>query len=258
MITLQDLEKIDSQGVHKIYDRWPDISKKSYFSDISAINLKTCSNIVFAGMGGSGTLGDIFSAILSKTNTQVTVVKGYHLPKTVNCNTLVVVTSVSGNTIEAISILENARKIGANIIAEALDHSDSQNVKVYTENTADTVQFIDKAIGSEVAPFANAFLGRIIDNLDEGERGDDNTANIPNEKNEAIGACGTNDFCVNGFESCYVCRKFRPLLDAPHEDVLESLYKEKEVVQRNIPAEDAVNALIDLIKTHGDWIEAKI
>ena len=37
-----------------------------------------------------------------------------------------------------------------------------------------------------------------------------------------------------------------------------TLYKEKEVVQRNIPAEDAVNALIDLIKTHGDWIEAKI
>ena len=118
--------------------------------------------------------------------------------------------------------------IGANIIAEALDHSDSQNVKVYAENTAETVQFIDKAIGSQLAPFANAFLGRIIENLDEGERGDDNTAKIPNEKNEAIGACGTNDFCVNGFESCYVCRKFRPLLDAPHEDVLESLYKEKE------------------------------
>ena len=37
-----------------------------------------------------------------------------------------------------------------------------------------------------------------------------------------------------------------------------TLYKEKEVVQRNIPAEEAVNALIDLIKTHGDWIEAKI
>ena len=118
--------------------------------------------------------------------------------------------------------------IGVNIIAEALDHSDTQNVKVYAENTAETVQFIDKAIGSQLAPFANAFLGRIVENLDGGERGDDKTANIPNEKNEAIGACGTNDFCVNGFESCYVCRKFRPLLDAPHADVLESLYKEKE------------------------------
>ena len=34
-----------------------------------------------------------------------------------------------------------------------------------------------------------------------------------------------------------------------------TLYKEQDVVQRNIPAEDAVNALIDLIKEHGDWIE---
>lgn len=37
-----------------------------------------------------------------------------------------------------------------------------------------------------------------------------------------------------------------------------TLYKEKEVVQRNIPAEDAVNALIDLIKVNGDWIEPVI
>ena len=35
-----------------------------------------------------------------------------------------------------------------------------------------------------------------------------------------------------------------------------TLYKEKEVVQRNIPEEDAVNELINLIKTHGDWVEA--
>ena len=34
-----------------------------------------------------------------------------------------------------------------------------------------------------------------------------------------------------------------------------TLYKEKEVVQRNIPEEEAVNSLINLIKEHGDWIE---
>jgi (E)-4-hydroxy-3-methylbut-2-enyl-diphosphate synthase len=36
-----------------------------------------------------------------------------------------------------------------------------------------------------------------------------------------------------------------------------TLYKEKEVVQRNIPEEQAVDALIDLIKSYGDWVEAK-
>jgi len=33
-----------------------------------------------------------------------------------------------------------------------------------------------------------------------------------------------------------------------------SLYKEKEVVRRAIPSENAVDALIDLIKEHGDWV----
>ncbi|PKG55315.1 integrase [Shewanella sp. GutDb-MelDb] len=122
---------------------------------------------------------------------------------------------------------------GVNIIAEALDQSDSQNAKVYTENTADTVQYIDKAVGKELARYANAFLGRVIETLEDGERGDDPTARIPNDKNEVVGACGTNSFCVNGYESCYVCHKFRPLLEAPHEQFLENLYKEKEQRLKN-------------------------
>ena len=35
-----------------------------------------------------------------------------------------------------------------------------------------------------------------------------------------------------------------------------TLYKEKEVVERNIPEDEAVDALINLIRTHGDWVEA--
>jgi (E)-4-hydroxy-3-methylbut-2-enyl-diphosphate synthase len=35
-----------------------------------------------------------------------------------------------------------------------------------------------------------------------------------------------------------------------------TLYKEKEVVRRNIPEDEAVEALIDLIREHGDWVEA--
>ena len=34
-----------------------------------------------------------------------------------------------------------------------------------------------------------------------------------------------------------------------------TLYKEKIVVEKNIPEEKAVTALIDLIKKHGDWVE---
>ena len=34
-----------------------------------------------------------------------------------------------------------------------------------------------------------------------------------------------------------------------------NLYKEKTVVKRNIPEAEAVEALVDLIKENGDWVE---
>jgi (E)-4-hydroxy-3-methylbut-2-enyl-diphosphate synthase len=35
-----------------------------------------------------------------------------------------------------------------------------------------------------------------------------------------------------------------------------SLYKGKECLKRNIPEENAVESLIELIKANGDWIDA--
>ena len=58
----------------------------------------------------------VFSSILSKTKTHVNVVKGYHLPQTVDSNTLVVVISVSGNTAETFSVLDSAYKMKSNVI----------------------------------------------------------------------------------------------------------------------------------------------
>ena len=37
-----------------------------------------------------------------------------------------------------------------------------------------------------------------------------------------------------------------------------TLYKGQEVVKRNIPSEDALNALEELIKEHGDWVERPV
>ena len=67
-------------------------------------------------MGGSGALGDIFSSILSKTDIHVSVVKGYVLPKTVNENSLIITTSVSGNTDESLNILNSAHEMGCKIV----------------------------------------------------------------------------------------------------------------------------------------------
>ena len=103
--------------MYAIYDRWPKIAKNAYYSNLVPIDFKNVNHIVFAGMGGSGALGDIFFSILSKTNIHVTLVKGYLLPKTVDSNTLVVITSVSGNTVETLTVLDSAKKIDCKIIA---------------------------------------------------------------------------------------------------------------------------------------------
>jgi len=34
-----------------------------------------------------------------------------------------------------------------------------------------------------------------------------------------------------------------------------SLYKGREVVKKNVPTDEAVDALISLIKENGDWVE---
>jgi len=111
------MDKIDSQGMYKIYDKWPEIARESFESNLESINFKNIDHIVFAGMGGSGAIGDLFASILSKTNIHVSVVKGYLLPKTVDKNTLIITTSVSGNTVETLTVLNSAKNLDCNLIA---------------------------------------------------------------------------------------------------------------------------------------------
>jgi len=115
-MNFEELEKIDSKKMFKTYDMWPDMAKESYKQEFSKPEFKDIDHVVFAGMGGSGTIGDVFSSILSKNDIHTSVVKGYLLPKTVDKNTLVVVTSISGNTHEPLTILENSKNSQAKFI----------------------------------------------------------------------------------------------------------------------------------------------
>jgi len=101
----------------EVYDRWPQIATDNFSTNFSKVDIKNIDHVVFAGMGGSGTIGDVFASILSKTSIHVSVIKGYLLPKTVDSNTLVVTTSISGNTSETISILKNVEKVDAKFVA---------------------------------------------------------------------------------------------------------------------------------------------
>jgi len=117
ILNISTIEKYDLEKMYKIYDKWPDIARVSFESNQKEINFDNIDHIVFAGMGGSGAIGDIFLSILSKTNIHVNVVKGYLLPTTVDSNTLVIAVSVSGNTMETLAALEAAHKKKSKIIA---------------------------------------------------------------------------------------------------------------------------------------------
>jgi len=116
-LDISTLEKYDLQKMYKVYDNWPGIAYESFESKQEPINFDNINHIVFAGMGGSGAIGDMFASILSKTKIHVNVVKGYVLPETVNSKTLVIIVSVSGNTIEPLYVLKSAKNLKCKIIA---------------------------------------------------------------------------------------------------------------------------------------------
>ena len=116
MLDYSQIEKYDSDGMHKIYDKWPEIARKSFESDLNPAYFDNIDHVIFAGMGGSGAIGDLFASILSKTNLHVNVIKGYLLPNTVGPKTLVVVTSVSGDTVETLTVLKSTKNFDCKVI----------------------------------------------------------------------------------------------------------------------------------------------
>jgi glucose/mannose-6-phosphate isomerase len=115
------MKNVDKSRMYEIYDNWPEIAENSLNMDFKEIIGENICHIVFAGMGGSGTIGDVFASVLSKTDIHVDVVKGYHLPKTVKQNSLLICTSVSGNTIETITVLKEGIELGCQIIVFSSD-----------------------------------------------------------------------------------------------------------------------------------------
>ena len=131
---------------------------------------------------------------------------------------------------------------GPFVIAELLDHSDIQNVKVYTENTAQEAVAIDKLIGAQLAPFAQACMGRLVRSERDAIRGDDPLSRVPNHLQNAVGTCGNYGFCASGFRACYTCFHFQPWIHGPHHEVLDELYEERTRARQAGCADVVVNA----------------
>ncbi|MBU2861109.1 phage integrase family protein [Acidithiobacillus ferrooxidans] len=121
---------------------------------------------------------------------------------------------------------------GLMVIAELLDHTDIQNVEVYTKNVPEHAQALNKAMALQLAPYAQAFQGVLVDRESEAKRGGDLSSRIK-FKGQSMATCGQYGFCgANAPIPCYTCNHFQPWLDGPHEEVLADVFAERDRVQQ--------------------------
>lgn len=91
------------------------------------------SNVLVCGLGGSGIGGSIVSELVAgNANVPINVTKGYFIPEYVNENTLIIISSYSGNTEETLNCMELAS---------------AKNAKIVSVTSGGKVQEISKAKG---------------------------------------------------------------------------------------------------------------
>ena len=117
-------------------------------------------------------------------------------------------------------------------LAEVLDHSDTQNVRVYVETASSIADAVAKATDAALQPLVRRFQGRIVEPSRE--------LSLPIIPASAphlgvdyldvggIGLCGWETRVRGPCRllppmSCYLCPSFAALSDGPHEQVLHSI-----------------------------------
>ncbi|EEB0648917.1 tyrosine-type recombinase/integrase, partial [Salmonella enterica] len=134
---------------------------------------------------------------------------------------------------------------GELIIAELLDHSDTQNAGVYVKNVPEHVAKIDEAVGFQLAPFAQAFVGKLVDKESDSVRGNDKSSRIRNDNGKPVGNCGDYGFCgANVPIPCYTCIHFQPWVDGPHKEVYENLLEERKRIEK-FTGDIAITEILD-------------
>lgn len=121
MDKFKDLDSIDKSKIFDAIDAQPDQLRLNFADDLGSDIVpemgEGIENIVLAGMGGSALAGDLAKNWLSnRLNKPFEIIRSYDLPDYINTRSLVIISSYSGNTEEALSALEEAEKFNAQII----------------------------------------------------------------------------------------------------------------------------------------------
>jgi integrase len=156
--------------------------------------------------------------------------------------------------------------ISARDLAEALDHSTLDNVRVYFEAHSTVVERLDRAAASEIAHKLALFVGQVKPRPEAAHIGSDPAKMIriipelisKDHHIRDLGECGKGEFC-NLFPpySCYPCDKFEAFDDslADHEKVFDFLIERRERLRTDplestriaVQLDEVIYACADLI-----------
>jgi len=117
----QEFSKLDSQNMLAEMNGLPEQLQKAW-EEAEALPLadfKSVQQVIIAGMGGSAIGADLLKAYIAPlSSVSVEVHRDYELPAWADgTNTLVIISSHSGNTEETLSALETALERGCSILA---------------------------------------------------------------------------------------------------------------------------------------------
>jgi integrase len=122
-------------------------------------------------------------------------------------------------------------------IAEALDHTDTQHVRVYTETVSSIIDHVARATDQALVPLVKRFQGKVVDRNEEAVSEGLSDQVIPASAPHlpfpvlnagGIGMCGRNPV-IHGLcrlfppLSCYQCPAFAAFGQGPHRQILESI-----------------------------------
>lgn len=137
------------------------------------------------------------------------------------------------------------------ILSHWLGHTSEVSLAAYYDDPAEMARQLDEAMSPALTPLAMAFAGRLIDSEDQATRASDPTSNLELAcagELKSVGRCGKHSFCAVTSVPipCYRCKHFEPLVDAPHQEVLEALVQRQSAEQSLLRIGGARNLLIPI------------
>ena len=114
------------------------------------------------------------------------------------------------------------------VLSNWLGHTSEKSLGAYYNDPAELARELDEAMSPALAPLAMAFTGTLIDSENQAKRASDPTSKLEFSRAgelQSVGRCGKHSFCATTSVPipCYRCKHFEPLVDAPHNEVLEAL-----------------------------------